>query len=126
MKGEYMKKLFHKFRRSAFIKNVAIMAIGTAGAQIISVALSPVITRLYGPEAFGIMGTFTALHRIVIPYDALTYPIAIVLPKNDKKAKCLIKLSVFITTIITSIAILFLPAFHYKIVEVFYIGGNPA
>src|SRR5699024_10728731 len=117
-----MKKLFHKFRRSAFIKNVAIMAIGTAGAQIISVALSPVITRLYGPEAFGIMGTFTALTRIIIPIAALTYPIAIVLPKNDKNAKGLIKLSVFITIIITTIATLFLFAFQTKIVEVFNIG----
>src|SRR5699024_8975409 len=86
--------------------------------------LSPVITRLYGPEAFGIMGTFTALTRIIIPIAALTYPIAIVLPKNDKNAKGLIKLSVFITIIITTIATLFLFAFQSKNVEVFILSAG--
>jgi len=45
---------------SKFVRNVAIVATGTAGAQAITMAFSPINTRLYGPEAFGILGTFTA------------------------------------------------------------------
>jgi hypothetical protein len=38
--------------KSKFVRNVAVVASGTAGAQAITMAFSPIITRLYGPEAF--------------------------------------------------------------------------
>lgn len=60
------------------------MASGTAMAQVISMLLAPIITRLYGPEAYGMMGTFMAIIGIFTPIAALTYPIAIVLPKIMK------------------------------------------
>src|SRR5690606_19830586 len=47
--------------QSKFVRNVAIVATGTAGAQAITMAFAPVITRLYGPEAFGLLGTFMAI-----------------------------------------------------------------
>ena len=46
--------------------------------KAITMAFSPVITRLYGPDAFGMLGTFTATLAVVTPSAALTYPIAIV------------------------------------------------
>ncbi|MBO1928615.1 hypothetical protein J4731_01440 [Providencia rettgeri] len=51
---------------------------------------SPIITRLYGPEVFGILGTFTAILTVITPIAALTYPIAIVLPKSDAMLKVLL------------------------------------
>ena len=79
--------------KSKFVRNVAIVASGTAGAQAISMAFSPFVTRLYGPEAFGMLGTFMAVIAILVPTAALAYPIAIVLPKSDTDAKNLAKLS---------------------------------
>src|SRR5699024_10608796 len=116
-----MNKLLKRLIKSRFVRNVAIMATGTAGAQAVTMALSPIITRLYGPEAFGIMGTFTALTRIIIPVAALTYPIAIVLPKSDINAKRLIKLSLYITFIIAVLITIVLLFFNNSIVEVFQI-----
>lgn len=58
---------------------------------------APFITRLYGPEAFGQLGTFTALVAIVTPIAALSYPIAIVLPKADNDALGLARLSAHIS-----------------------------
>src|SRR5699024_12262382 len=92
-----MKLFIDKLFKSSFVKNVAIMATGTAGAQALNMILSPIITRLYGPEAFGVLSTFVALTSVIIPIAALSYPIAIVLPKNDKNAKRLIRLSLLIT-----------------------------
>lgn len=116
-----MKKLLDRFIKSSFIRNVFIMATGTAGAQAVTMALSPIITRLYGPEAFGILGTFSALIQIIIPIAALTYPIAIVLPKSDENAKKLIKLSLYITFFISFITALSLLIFNTSIVKVFQI-----
>jgi O-antigen/teichoic acid export membrane protein len=56
-------------------------------------AFAPLITRMYGPEAFGMLGTFMAVLAVLTPIAALTYPIAIVLPKSDADAKNLARLS---------------------------------
>ena len=39
-----------------FLKNVAVQGLGTIGAQLIPIMLSPIILRLYAPEAFGEFG----------------------------------------------------------------------
>jgi O-antigen/teichoic acid export membrane protein len=88
------------------VRNVAVVASGTAGAQAITIAFSPIITRLYGPEAFGLLGTFMAIVAVVTPIAALSYPIAIVLPKKDSDARGIAKLSAYIAVIIA--AVLFL------------------
>ncbi|MFG6147466.1 lipopolysaccharide biosynthesis protein [Halobacillus sp. B23F22_1] len=88
---------FKKIINKPFVRNVIIMATGTAAAQLVNILLQPFITRLYGPEAYGLMGTFLAIVAIIAPIVALTYPIAIVLPKSDKDAKGLILLSLYIT-----------------------------
>lgn len=85
-----------EFIKRPFIRNVAVLASGTAAAQAISMAFSPLITRLYSPEAYGIQGVFmTVVGMMSIP-AALSYPIAIVLPKSDKVALGLVHLSLYI------------------------------
>lgn len=65
-------------------------------------AFAPIITRLYGPEAFGLLGSFMAILAVLAPMAALTYPIAIVLPKKDSEAKGLAKLSMLIALFISA------------------------
>ncbi len=69
------------------------MATGTAGAQAIGLCFAPVITRLYGPEAFGLLGVFLAVLAVVNPVSAWTYPVAIVLPQSDGEARGLVRLA---------------------------------
>ncbi len=40
--------------KSRFVRNAAVVASGTAGAQVIAMAFAPIITRLYGKKAFDI------------------------------------------------------------------------
>lgn len=96
---ENIKLLFKK----RFIRNVITVASGTALAQVIIMLFSPFITRLYGPEAFGLLGIFTSILSIIMPIAALTYPIAIVLPKKDSEAKGIMKLSFYLSIIISTI-----------------------
>lgn len=90
------------------MRNVAIVATGTAGAQAITMAFAPIITRIYGPEAFGLLGTFMAILAILTPIAALTYPIAIVLPKSDADAKNIAKLSAILTLMVAAITAILL------------------
>jgi O-antigen/teichoic acid export membrane protein len=110
-----------KLTKGSFIRNVFLMASGTAVAQVITMLLSPLITRYYGPEAYGLMGTFTAIVTIFTPIAALTYPIAIVLPKSDNEARGIAKLSFYNTLGITILSALIILIFHNQITEIFNI-----
>lgn len=114
-----MQKKLNKLIKSKFVRNVTIMATGTAGAQVITLISSPVITRLYGPEAFGIMGTFSALINLIIPIAALTYPIAIVLPKKHREAKDILNLSLIVTGILALLSLLIIITFNENIINLF-------
>lgn len=89
--------------KNQFLKNVVLVATGTAMAQVITMAFAPIITRIYGPEAFGVQGVFLALIGIFTPIAALTYPIAIVLPKSDEDAKKLILISINVSVLLATI-----------------------
>ena len=108
-----------RLTKSKFARNVAIVASGTAGAQAITMAFSPIITRLYGPEAFGVLGTFTAILAVLTPLAALSYPIAIVLPKRDSDALGLANLSLGIAVVMSLLAAMILTLFKAPIVNVF-------
>src|SRR5690625_285441 len=114
-----MQKKIIQLTKKPFIRNVIVLASGTAVAQVITMALSPIITRLYGPEAFGLMGTFMAIVNIIVPIAALTYPIAIVLPEKDQDAKGLIRLSLLISTILSTVSLMILILFNKLIIDKF-------
>jgi O-antigen/teichoic acid export membrane protein len=95
----YFRKLFN----NKFIHNVIVVASGAAGAQIITMLFMPFITRLYGAEAFGLLGVFTAVLTVLTPIAALAYPIAIVLPKEDDDARSIAKLSLLIASVMSII-----------------------
>lgn len=114
--------LFSKIRQltqSKFARNVAVVATGTAGAQAIAMAFSPAITRIYGPETFGAMGTFIAIFEMVSPLAALSYPLAMVLPKQDSDAIGLAKISLWIALLTSLITAIVLILFKTPIVEAF-------
>jgi len=100
----FLRQALNRVWRSRFARNVAVVASGTAGAQAITIAFAPLITRIYGPEAFGLLGTFLAILAVAAPIAALAYPIAIVLPKDDRDALGLVRLSVILSCGIAGLA----------------------
>jgi O-antigen/teichoic acid export membrane protein len=95
-------------KNSKFLHNVSIIATGTAGTQAITIAFAPIITRLYGPEVLGLYGAFTSIVAVFTTIVTLSYPIAIVLPKEDSDAKGIILLSVYLSLCITTFTSLIL------------------
>ncbi|CDO03670.1 colanic acid exporter [Oceanobacillus picturae] len=113
-------KLARLFNKS-FVRNIIIMSTGTIAAQAISLLLTPIITRIYGPESYGLMGVFIAIMGVVTPIAALTYPIAIVLPKKNKEAQSLAQLSIYISIGLAILVLLILCFFKQFIVRLFNI-----
>jgi len=66
-------------------------------------AFAPILTRLYGPETFGLLGTFMAVLAVLTPIAALTYPVAMVLAASDQEAKKLGRISISVACFISTI-----------------------
>lgn len=82
--------LIRSYWRRPLIRSIAVVLTGTAAAQIVNVAASPILSRLFDPAAFGALGTFMAVVGLANPIAALTYPAAIVLPADDDDALALV------------------------------------
>jgi lipopolysaccharide exporter len=74
---------------------------GTAVAQIIAFALSPVISRLFSPTDFGIAGSFASVVNVLSTVVTLQYSQAIILPKTNEDAINLLGVSCFTTLLIS-------------------------
>lgn len=101
--------------KSQFFKNVSIVVGGTTIAQAITLLCSPIITRLFSPEAFGALGVMTSLVTTLLPVASLTYPYAIVLPKEDKDGLALIKISLAIGGVVSFVILILLLIFRQGI-----------
>lgn len=105
-----MKSKLQSLARRPFIRNVLMVASGTAASQAVAMTFAPIITRLYGPEAYGLQGLFISVTGLLATTAALGYPTAIVLPKKDVDAVGLVKLSLligFFIALLTAVALYF-------------------
>jgi len=80
-------------KSSSFISDVLKLVFGTTFAQVLTILASPVLTRLYGPEAFGVLALFMSIVGIIGVIACLGYEYAIMLPKTDEEATNLLGLS---------------------------------
>jgi len=69
-----------------FARSVTLLAGGTALGQVITVLVSPILTRLYTPEDFGVFGVYASILGIVTVVASLRYEYAVPLPEDDETA----------------------------------------
>jgi len=74
---------------------------GTTIAQAIPIAISPILTRIYTPEDFGLFALFIAITSIFGSIANGRYELAIVLPKKDEDAINIFALGFIITSFIS-------------------------
>ncbi|QAA76349.1 MAG: lipopolysaccharide biosynthesis protein [Candidatus Bipolaricaulis sibiricus] len=72
--------------RGRFARSVTVLAGGAALGQAITVLVSPILTRLYSPEDFGIFGVYASMLGIITVIASLRYEYAIPLPEDDETA----------------------------------------
>lgn len=102
--------MISRFKKNDFLKSVVILMSGTAIAQIITILISPFLSRLYQPEFFGIFAIYTSIISILTVIVTGRYELAIVLPKSESEARNVFALSNLIVvffSILSSIIIYF-------------------
>jgi lipopolysaccharide exporter len=88
-------------KKSSFVGDVLTLMIGTTFAQVLGILVTPILTRLYGPEAFGLLAIFTAITGIVGIIACMRYEFSIVLPESDSEGANLLGLSLIITGLVS-------------------------
>lgn len=76
--------------KNRFLRRLTMLSGGTFLGQLLLVAVSPVLTRLYGPETFGAFVIFTGLSAILIMVSALRYEYAVPVARGDDEAAALV------------------------------------
>lgn len=86
----------HRLIHNDFIHSVSVLMSGTAISQFAIVLVTPILTRLYGPEAFGLYALFTAFLYTISTISSLHYEAAIPMPKSKKDAMNLMSIALLV------------------------------
>ena len=103
--------------KSEFSKNVLTLMTGTTIAQAIPIAISPILTRIYTPEDFGVLALFVAITSIFGSIANGRYELAIMLPKKDENAINIFALGLIITFSMSFILLVLVVLFNEQITE---------
>jgi O-antigen/teichoic acid export membrane protein len=67
-----------------------VLAAGSGAAKVISLVSTPIITRLYTPDQYGMYMLFVASVALLAPLASLRYSAALPLPKRERSAVALL------------------------------------
>lgn len=104
-------------KKGSFIFSVLILMTGTSIAQVIPVVISPILTRVYTPENFGIFALFLSITGILSVIVTGRYGLAIMLPEKDEESVNLLILSILIACGISLIFLMIVFIFNNQITK---------
>lgn len=112
----FIKNKSKNILKSDITKGILTISSGAISAQAISFLFSPIITRIYPPEQYGVMSVFASVIAI-ISFSSLKYEMAIPIVRDDKKAINLFSLCIYISLLFTIVLFLLLVFFGNNILS---------
>jgi O-antigen/teichoic acid export membrane protein len=104
--------------KSEFSKNVATMLTGNILAQFLPLLVTPILSRMFSVEEFGLLAFYSSLVTFFLVVAAGRYETAILLPKADKDAVNILTLSFLILSILCFILVIITFFFEDAIIQV--------
>lgn len=101
----------------SFGRNVVTLMTGTTFAQLLLILVSPILTRLYSPDDFGIFALYASILGILSVVACWRYELAIVLPEKDEDAANLLALSVLICVGMATFTIVMIGIFRRQVAD---------
>jgi O-antigen/teichoic acid export membrane protein len=86
----------HAFSFGEFARSVTILAGGTATGQAIAIAATPILTRLYSVEDFGLLQSYTYGLGLVLAIISFKYEFAVLLAETESMARDVLALALAI------------------------------
>lgn len=109
--------------KGEFARNVLTLMTGTAIAQAIPIAISPILTRIYTPQDFGLFALYMAIATTLAVIATGRYELAIMLPRKKNDAVNIAALSVLINTLFSGVLLGVVSVFNGELTRLL---GNPA
>lgn len=103
--------------KTSFGADVMKIAGGTVFAQLLALLASPVLARIYGPEAFGLLALFTSITTTLGTVACLRYELSIMLPKGEREAANLFGASLTSALLISILVAPLLWLIHGPLIE---------
>jgi len=101
MGGVSRPAVMNRLGRGGFLRNVLVVMSGTAVAQLIGFAFSPVLSRLYDPVHFGLFGAYMSVVSVIGAATTFNYTDALMLPKRGEEAAALFLVACLAAGLIT-------------------------
>lgn len=105
--------------KSAFARNVLTLMTGTTFAQAIPVLISPILTRLFSPQEFGVFAFYLALVSVLSVLATGRYELAIMVPKKDRGAAAVTVLAFGASLLVGIVLFLVVALFGREIATLF-------
>lgn len=112
--------LKEKLGKNLFFQNIAIVAGGNVTAKLIGILATPVITRLYTPEDYGVYTVFISVVGITGSLATLRYSVTIPIAKDEKIADNLLRLCFLITLGLSLLWLLVVIIFGVRIADYYH------
>ncbi len=113
-----MRNSISKIWQSPSARNVGKLLSANILAQVIGFIIYPILTRMYAPEDFGLFNLFTSVVGVLVIIATAEFQYAIVLPKEENKARATVHLSLLLLIIASLIIGLSIP-FAQPIADLF-------
>jgi O-antigen/teichoic acid export membrane protein len=103
-----------------FLGSALVLSIGTAFAQLIPIAITPILTRLYSPAEFGVVSAYMAVASILSVVATGRYEMAINQPTNDNEAAVVTRLALELCVLFS--VLLFIPIYLWSTLIAAFLG----
>lgn len=104
-----MKELLKKLLQSGYARNIITLVSGASLSQVILLLITPILTRIFTPDDFGIYASFFAVVSILVLIVTGRYEVAILLPKKDREAVQLFEISMGLALVFCALLYFVLP-----------------
>jgi lipopolysaccharide exporter len=114
--GSPPKKLMET---NSFVLNTLIVVGGSSIGALITIVATPILTRYFTPEAFGVFAVFSSITGIISIVACMRYEFAILLPKSKDEAINIFALCLLIAFLLSILLIPFIWYFQSQIIILF-------
>jgi len=92
-------------KRSGFAGDVLKLVSGTTVAQLLTLLVAPILTRLFAPDTWGVLAIFVSITSILGVIACLRYELAIMLPEKDEESANLLGVSLMFSVLVSLLII---------------------
>ena len=115
----YLEIILQKFFSDELFKKIFVLSGGMGLAQLIIIAFSPILTRIYSPEDFGILSIFVSFLGITIVVSSMRFERVIPIVKSSRSYVVVLWISLIALILTTLLITIILILFDSEIISVF-------